>query len=225
MKFSTLLKTGAKNLYINKMRTGLAMLGIVIGIGSVIALVSMGEASKKAVQDQIQSIGSNLLTISPGAVTSGGVRGAIGGAQTLTNDDVEAIESSNAITTVSAVAPEYSSRSQVVAGKNNTNTQIVGVTPEYKEVKKISLASGSFITQQQDNAMSKVAILGATVVEDLFGDADPIGETIRIDSKSFQVIGVMSSKGGSTTNNDDRILIPLSTAQKQLYGVKYLSSL
>jgi len=226
MKFSTIIKTGAKNLYINKMRTGLAMLGIIIGIGSVIALVSMGEASKKAVQDQIQSIGSNLLTISPGAVTSGGVRGAMGSSQTLTNDDAEAITNSETITTVAAVAPEYSDRSQVVAGKNNTNTQIVGVTTEYKEVKKISLSSGSFITQQQNNAMSKVAILGATVVEDLFGTGvDPIGETIRIDSKSFQVIGVMSSKGGSTTNNDDRILIPLNTAQKQLYGVKYLTSI
>jgi putative ABC transport system permease protein len=226
MKFSIIIKTGAKNLYINKMRTGLAMLGIVIGIGSVIALVSMGEASKKAVQDQIQSIGSNLLTISPGAVTSGGIRGAVGGAETLTNEDAEAIVDSASITTVAAVAPEYSGRSQVVAGKNNSNTQIVGVTTEYKEVKKISLSSGSFITQQQNNTMSKVAILGAAVAEDLFGvGVDPIGKTIRIDSKSFEVIGLMSSKGGSIISNDDRILIPLNTAQKQLYGVKHLTSI
>ncbi|HPS40462.1 MAG TPA: ABC transporter permease, partial [Candidatus Woesebacteria bacterium] len=158
MKLSKLIKNGVKNLFINKMRTGLATLGIVIGIGSVIALISMGESSQAAVQSQIQSIGSNLLTISPGSQSSGMVRGSMGGATTLTNADAEAIMTDSSITTVSNVSPEYSSRAQVVAGKNNTNTQIVGVTPAYKEVRKIELSSGRFITQQELNAMSKVAI-------------------------------------------------------------------
>lgn len=226
MKLSKLIVSGVKSLFVNKLRTGLAMLGIVIGIGSVIALVSMGEASKTAVQTQIQSIGSNLLTISPGSQSSGMVRGAMGGATTLTNDDAKAIMTDSSITTVANVSPEYSSRIQVIAGKNNTNTQVVGVTPAYAEVRKIELSSGRFITEQEVNAISKVAILGPTVAEDLFGEGvNPVGQTIRIASKNFQVIGVAKSKGGASTNNDDRIFVPLTTAQKQLFGVKHLSSI
>ncbi len=226
MKFSRLLKTGIKNLAINKMRTGLAILGIVIGIGSVIALVSMGEASKKAVQSQIQSIGSNLLTVSPGAQFSSGIRGA-GSVQTLTLDDASAIETSPKITTIKTVSPEYSGRSQVIAGKNNTNTQIIGATEVYEEVHKVTLSSGVFISAAQNAAMSKVAVIGPTTAEDLFGEnINPVGQSIRIGGKTFQIIGVTKSKGGSGMNNqDDRIYIPLSTAQKQLFGVKYLSSI
>ncbi len=227
MKLSKLIKNGIKSLAVNKMRTGLAILGIVIGIGSVIALVSMGESSKLAVQSQIQSIGSNLLTISPGSQTTGGVRGAAGGATTLTNEDAEAIETSSKVTTVKNVSPEYSGRAQVTAGRNNTNTQIVGAEPVYAEVRKITLSSGSFITAQHISAISKVAVLGPTVVEDLFGeDANPVGQSIRISGKTFLVIGVTKSKGGSgMQNQDDRIYIPLSTAQKQVFGVKYLTSI
>ena len=180
MKISKLIKNGLKNLAVNKMRTCLAILGIMIGIGSVIALIPMGEASKKAVQSQIQSIGSNLLTVSPGSASSGGVRGAMGGATTLTNEDAEAIKSSPKITTVKNVSPEYSSRSQVIAGRNNTNTQIVGVEPIYAQVRKITLSSGNFITAQNLTSMSKVAVLGPSVVEDLFEDGvNPVGQTDR----------------------------------------------
>ncbi len=227
MKLIKLIKLAIKNLGINKMRTGLAILGVVIGIGSVIALMSMGEASRQAVQAQIQSIGSNLLTVSPGYQISGGVRGAAGGATTLTNEDAEAIKSSNKITTIKNVSPEYSGRAQVTSGRNNTSTQIVGLEPVYAQVRKLVISSGSFINQQQLQAMSKVAVLGPTVVEDLFGEGDnPVGKTIRINGKSFQVIGVTKSKGGSGfQNQDDRIYIPLTTAQKQLFGVKHLTSI
>jgi len=227
MKLTKLIKSGIKNLAINKMRTGLAVLGIVIGIGSVIALVSMGESSKRAVQSQIQSIGSNLLTVSPGFITSGGVRGAIGGAKTLTNDDAEAIKTSPKITTVKNVSPEYSSRAQVIAGRNNTNTQIVGVEPVYAEVRKLTLSLGSFISSQNLTAQSKVAVIGPSVAEDLFGEGvNPVGQTIRISGKNFQIIGMTKSKGGAGMDNqDDRIYVPLTTAQKQLFGVKYLSSI
>src|SRR4030042_4871929 len=160
MKLKKLIKSGIKNLAVNKMRTSLAILGIVIGIGSVIALISMGEASKAAVQSQIQSIGSNLLTVSPGFTSSSGVRGAMGGATTLTNEDAEAIKNSSEITTIKNVSPEYSSRAQVIAGRNNTNTQIVGVEPIYAEVRKLTLTSGHFITAKHVTAMSKVAVLG-----------------------------------------------------------------
>ena len=227
MKLAKLIKSGLKNLAINKMRTGLAMLGIVIGIGSVIALVSIGESSQRAVQSQIQSIGSNLLTVSPGSQSSGAVRGAAGGATTLTNEDAEAIKNSSEITTVKNVSPEYSSRTQVTAGRNNTNTQVVGVEPIYAEVRKLTLSSGSFITTQYLSSISKVAVLGPTVAEDLFGEGvNPIGQSIRISGKTFQVIGVTKSKGGTGMNNtDDRIYIPLTTAQKQVFGVKYLTSI
>lgn len=227
MKLIKLIKTGFKNLLINKMRTGLAILGIVIGIGSVIALVSLGESSKMAVQAQIQSIGSNLLTISPGSESRGFVRGAMGGAQTLTNDDAAAIKTSSKITTVSLVSPEYSGRSQVIAGKNNTNASIVGVEPSYATVRKVTLAAGTFISQQNLTALSKVAILGSSVAEDLFGmGVNPVGQTIRINGKNFQIIGLTKAKGGSgPSSQDDQIYVPLTTAQKQLFGVKYLTSI
>lgn len=209
------------------MRTGLAVLGIVIGIGSVIALVSMGESSKKAVQSQIQSIGSNLLTVSPGFQSSGGVRGAMGGATTLTNEDAKAIKNSSEITTIKNVSPEYSSRAQVIAGRNNINTQVVGVEPIYAEVRKLTLSSGSFITTQHLTSMSKIAVVGPTVAEDLFGEGvNPIGQSIRINGKTFQVVGVTKSKGGSgMQNQDDRVYVPLTTAQKQLFGAKHLTSI
>ena len=226
MKLLKFIKTGIRNLTMNKMRTGLAMLGIVIGIGSVIALISMGESSKRSVQSQIQSIGSNLLTVSPTRSTTGGIRG-MGTVQTLTYDDAEAIMSSAKITTVKSVSPEYSSRSQVTAGGNNTNTTIIGVTPDYTEVRKLTLTSGVFITSENISATSKVAVLGPTTVEDLFGSgANPVGQSIRINGKTFTVIGVTKAKGGSGMDNtDDRIYIPLTTAQKQVFGVKYLSSI
>lgn len=227
MTIAKQLKNGVKNLAVNKMRTSLAILGIVIGIGSVITLISMGESSKQAVQSRIQSIGSNLLTISPGFQFSSGVRGAAGGGTTLKNDDAQALKNSKTITTIKNVSPEYSGRSQVVAGRNNTNTQIVGVEPVYQEVRKLSMDSGVFITQQNVTAMSKVAVLGPTTAEDLFGTGvNPVGQTLRINGTNFNIVGMTKSKGGSGLNNqDDRIYIPLSTAQKQIFGVNHLSSI
>jgi len=209
------------------MRTGLAVLGIVIGIGSVIALVSMGQSSKASVQSQIQSLGANLLTVSPSGQRSGTVRGAAGGGTTLTLEDAEAISTSEDITTVKSVSPVYSGRSQVTAGRNNTNTQVMGVTALYSEVRKISLTSGKFITDSDVNKIAKVAVIGPSVAEDLFGEGvNPVGQSIRINGKTLQVIGVTKSKGGTGPNNqDDIIYIPLSTAQKQIFGVKYLSTI
>src|SRR3989344_5331129 len=223
MNINKLIKTGLKNLNVNKMRTSLAILGI----GSVIALISLGQTGKSAVQSQIQSIGSNLLTVSPGFTSSGGIRTAAGGATTLTLEDAEAVRDASSVAGIKNVSPEYSSRAQVISGRNNTNTQVVGVEPVYSVVRKLSLSSGSFITSGHLTALSRVAVLGPTVVEDLFGEGvNPVGSAIRISGKIFQVIGVAKSKGGSGfQNQDDRIYIPLTTAQKQLFGVRHLSSI
>jgi len=227
MDFTELVIESVGTLTLNKMRTGLASLGIVIGIGSVIALLSLGQGTQQAIQTQIQSLGSNLLTVQPGSVREGGVQGAAGGRTTLTLDDAKAIAASTQITTVTKVSPEVSRRSQVTTGKSNTNTQIVGVTPVYAQVHKVSVETGSFITDQQVTAMSKVAVVGPQVVSDLFGEnADPIGQNIRIGQQTLKVIGVTVSKGGSGfMNQDDMIYVPLSTAQKQLFGINYLNSI
>ncbi|MCR4326611.1 MAG: ABC transporter permease [Candidatus Roizmanbacteria bacterium] len=227
MNINKLIVTSFKNLSINKLRTGLAMLGIIIGIGSVIALVSLGQATQSDVQSRIQSLGSNLLTISPGSQTSGGVRGAAGGVTTLTFDDAQAISSSPQITTINNVAPAYSGRSQIIAGSNNTNTSVYGVTSAYVSVRQIELQLGTFITDNDVSTHAKVAVLGPTVVDDLFdGNTNIIGQSIRINGALFTIIGVTKEKGGSgMQNQDDVIYVPLTTAQKQLFGVDYLSSI
>ena len=227
MNLREIISEALSTLNLNKMRTGLAVLGIIIGIGSVIALISLGQSSQKAVENQIQSLGANLLTILPGATTQGGVRGAFGGGTTLTLDDALAIEMSPDITTITNVSPELSRRAQVIAGRNNTNTQVIGVYPSYATVHKISLNQGNFISERDVNAMAKVAVIGPQVASDLFGEgSNPIGQTIRIDGKILTIVGVTSAKGGSGfENQDDMIYVPLTTAQKQLFGVTYLSSI
>ncbi|HZE87414.1 MAG TPA: ABC transporter permease [Methylomirabilota bacterium] len=214
-------------LTLNKLRTGLAILGIVIGIGSVIALVSLGQASQQAIQNQIQSLGANLLTVSPGSVAQAGVRGAAGGATTLTNDDANAIKTSSQITTIQNVSPEVSKRLQVTAGRNNSNIQVIGTTAVYADVHKVTVASGAFITDQDNTSMSKAIVLGPQVVSDLFGDgADPVGQVVRVNNVSLRVIGVTVAKGGTGfQNQDDIAYIPLSTAQKQLFGQSYLNTI
>jgi|SRR5579884_411290 len=214
-------------LTVNKLRTALATLGIVIGIGSVITLISLGQATQQAIQTQIQSLGANLLTVSPGAQTAGGVRQAAGSNTTLTNDDATAISTSPEVTDIAEVSPEYSSRAQVTAQGNNTNTQVIGVTPTYLSVHNDSLQEGSFITDSDDASLGRVAVIGPTVASDLFTDgSDPIGKTIRIKGQAMTVIGMTASKGGTGfLNQDDIILVPLSTAQKLLFGANYLSSI
>ena len=203
-------------LTLNKLRTGLAILGIIIGIGSVIALVSLGQATQKSIQSQIQSLGANLLTVIPGALRNGGVQGASGGSTTLTLDDANAISKSTDVTSVQSVSPEFARRTQVTTGNSNTNTQIIGVVPVYAQVHKITLSSGNFIADRDEASMSKVAVLGSKVATTLFGDLDPIGQMIRVGGQSLTVVGVTMSKGGSGfQNQDDIIYVPLSTTQKQ----------
>lgn len=214
-------------LNVNKMRTGLAILGIVIGIGSVIALMALGQGTQASIQTQIRGLGANLLTVNPGAQRTGSVRGAQGGGTTLTLDDANAIGTSSQITTIQNVSPEFSRRIQITTGGNNTNTQIIGTTPAYTVVHKLLLDQGSFITQRDVDASTKVAVLGPQVVTDLFGESsNPVGQTIRASGQTLTVIGVTQSKGGTGFGNqDDIVYAPLSTVQRQMFGVDYLSSI
>ncbi len=228
MKFQELFIESLGTLTLNKTRTGLAILGIVIGIGSVIALISLGQATQQSIQNQIQSLGSNLLTVQPGgSVGQGGVRTAMGSRTTLTLADAAAISESPEITTIEYVSPELQNRSQVITGSSNTNTQIIGVTSNYQYVHNVNIASGNFISDSDNDSLNKVAVLGPQVVTDLFGeDVDPVGKTIRINSQTLTVIGVTEAKGGTGFNNqDDVVYVPLSVAQKQLFGSNYLSSI
>lgn len=227
MEFSEIISTALEALTLNKLRTALATLGIVIGIGSVIALIALGQSTAKSVTNQIQSLGANLLTIQPGSQSTGGVRTAAGSSTTLTNSDADAIKNSQQITTIQNVSPEFSRRSQVTTGKNNTNTQVIGVTPTYSQVRKISVTSGNFISDQDVTNISKVAVIGPTVANDLFGNGtNPIGQTIRINGNTLNVIGVTQSKGGTGFfNQDDTIFVPLTLAQKTLFGTDYLSAI
>lgn len=212
----------------NKARSSLTILGIVIGIASVIALVSIGQGATSSVQSSISSLGSNLIQVSPGAQRSIGsnVRAAAGSAETLTNDDAAALASQ--IADVAAVAPAVSSRLQVTAKGTNTNTTINGVTSAYGEVRSVAVSDGTFITDQQQASASKVAVLGPTVRDALFGEdaENVVGQKIRINSLEFTVIGITESKGGSGFNNqDDQLYIPLASAQRYLIGGKYVSSI
>ncbi|MBI3981087.1 ABC transporter permease [Candidatus Microgenomates bacterium] len=226
MNFLALIQESLGTLRINKMRTGLAILGIVIGIGSVIALISLGQSTQQAIQSQIKSLGANLLTVNPGSINTGAVRGTAGGGTTLTNKDAQAISSSPQITTIITVSPEFSRRVQVTTSASNTNTQVVGATDAYAAVHKITMESGTFISQSDVDSMNKVAVIGPQVASDLFSNNSPLGKTLRINGQILTVIGVTESKGGTGfLNQDDIVFIPLSTAQKQIFGVDYLSSI
>ena len=221
-----LIKESVNTLRLNKMRTSLAVLGIIIGIGSVIALISIGQSSQKAVTSQIESLGSNLITVSPGSQSSGMVRTSTT-RKTLTLADAEALEKAG-LSAIKSVSPESSSRLQVIAGDNNTNTTIYGVKSTYSTIHNLKINGGRFITDSDNNSSSHVAVLGPTVVEDLFGSSNYncIGETIRINGINFTIIGITVAKGSSgMTDSDDRIYVPLSAAMKQLFGVNYLSSI
>ncbi|MDE2311822.1 MAG: ABC transporter permease [Patescibacteria group bacterium] len=220
MNTSDLFEESYSALAVNKVRTSLTMLGIIIGIGSVIAMVAMGQGAQSTIAANIASIGSNLIIVSPGAQRGPGVTvsAGLGSAQSLTMDDEQAI--STQVTLAKAVDPELSRRYQVTAKGTNTNTQVVGTNENYPEVRNLSIDSGSFITAQQVQDLAKVAVLGPTTRDDLFGQgASAIGQTIRINQIEFKVIGITVSKGGSGFfNQDDTIFIPISVAQHYLAG-------
>jgi len=212
-------RVAVRSLKANKLRSGLTMLGMVIGVAAVIALVAVGSGAQAQVTAQFEGLGSNLLTISSGAISFRGVSMGAASAQSLTNDDVVAIV--RLASSVSAIAPEYSISAQAVYGNKNTQTTALGVTPEYLTVRNWQVARGRFIDSLDLTNQAKVAVLGATVAEDLFGGAlvDPLGKTIKINRQNYQIVGILASKGlGGFQNLDDQMFIPLSTAQIKFGG-------
>lgn len=210
---------------LNKARTGLTMLGIIVGIASVIAMIAIGQGAQKNIESNIQAIGSNLLMILPGAQRGGAVSAGRGSAQTLTMADADAIQSS--VSGIQAIAPEISRRYQMTVKSKNTNTQVVGTVAAYTAVRNLQIDQGTFITDDLVKKQSKVAVLGPTTKTDLFGeDTDAIGQTIRINKINFKVIGVTQTKGGTGFNNqDDMVFVPITTAMRFLSGSEYLSTI
>ncbi|HUJ90909.1 MAG TPA: ABC transporter permease [Syntrophorhabdales bacterium] len=208
-------------LRVNKMRSALTMLGIIIGVGAVIAMVAVGTGASQQIADQISSMGSNLLIISPGSQTSGGVRMGGGSQPTLTLNDSEAIQ--RECPGVQEVAPVLNGVAQIVYGNLNWSTSVYGTSPGMLTVRDWSLASGRPMTDDDVKSATKVALLGQTVVDNLFGGIDPIDQIIRIKKIPFRVIGVMSEKGQSMTgqDQDDTVFVPVTTAQKKLFGTAF----
>jgi len=191
------------------------MLGIVIGVGAVIALMSVGKGAEASIISRIGSLGSNLVTISPGfSVASGGIRLTMGGVQTLTQEDAEAI--AEQVDYVDIVAPSDSTNLQLVVGGENINARITGVTVEHMQAYNLNVASGSFFTAYDYERGAKVAVLGSNVAETLFEGADPVGQQIRMGNNVVRVIGVLESKGAGIGSPDDSTLIPLTAMQQMV---------
>jgi putative ABC transport system permease protein len=209
----------------NKMRTLLSMLGITIGIGAVICTVAIGEGGSQQIQDQLLSLGDNLIWVEAGGRNVNGVRTGTGGTKSLTLQDANAIRDS--IPTIKKVAPNVDSHTQVVYGNQNWNTSYHGVGPEFLSIRSWGVAEGLPFTEQDVETLSQVCLLGQTVAQKLFGDDDPVGKTIRIGTLPFQVIGVLESKGLSTygQDQDDLILMPISTAQRKVKGNEWLDDI
>ena len=221
MSPQVVLLTAISSLAANKLRAGLTLLGIVIGVAAVISLLSIGRGAQDAITDRIQSLGTNLLFVRAGDVSQGGVFGGQGSATTLTIDDAYALQDLVAVPSVKSVAPELSTNGQIVPGRENTSTQIVGVTPEYQSVRDFSMASGKFVTQAHIASSAQVAVLGSSVAEDLFGFRDPVGQPVRINGRQFTVIGVLESKGGGFFGSfDDQVVVPISTVYNRLASTR-----
>ncbi len=215
------LRIAFRALKVNKMRSALTMLGIIIGVGAVIAMLAVGTGASKRIAEQISSIGSNLIMILPGATTAGGVRMGSGTQPTLTLGDAEAIQ--NECPAVSEVAPIVNGIAQVVHGSQNWSTGVIGTTPGMLAVRDWPLDTGRLFAQKDVRNATKICLLGRTVVDNLFGDVDPIGQIVRIQKVPFTVIGVLSVKGQSPQgqDQDDAIYVPVTTAQKKLFGTTF----
>jgi putative ABC transport system permease protein len=215
------LKISLRALRVNKMRSALTMLGIIIGVGAVIAMLAVGTGASERISQQIASIGSNLIIILPGSTTSGGLRMGTGAQPTLTKDDADSILKE--CSAVQDVAPVLNGAAQVVYSNQNWSTGVYGTTPGMLNIRDWPLASGRPFTEQDVRSATKVCLLGQTVVENLFGSIDPLGQVIRIKKVPFTVIGVLDRKGQSPQgqDQDDTIYIPVTTAQKKIFGTAF----
>ncbi|MCE9551734.1 MAG: ABC transporter permease [Betaproteobacteria bacterium] len=204
----------------NRLRTFLTMLGMMIGVGAVILILAIGKGAQFLVDQSIASMGSNLFIVLSGSSTSGGIRMGLGATPTLTIGDAQAIAE---LPSISAVAPNAPGTAQLVYGSNNWSTQVIGTTPSYLDVRDWELSAGYPFSDSDVRAATRVALLGQTVVKNLFGDEDPVGKTIRIKKSPYQVVGVLTLKGQSLDgrDQDDSVLIPVTTAQRKLFGSQF----
>ena len=225
MLFNESVRIALNALFANKLRSILTMLGIIIGVGAVIAMVSVGMGVRQKVTSSIASLGSNMLIVMPGSQNSGGVRSAAGSMITLKYDDAEAIKSK--IKNIDYVSPSVSGSYQIVNGNQNWNSTVQGVTPEFLAIRSLVVSTGSFISKNDLNTRSRVAVIGTTVSSNLFGETNPVGKTIRVNNQPYKVIGVLESKGQSSMgqDQDDIVIIPLTTAQERLLGITYVRSI
>ena len=207
----------------NRLRSFLTMLGMMIGVAAVIMMLAVGQGAQYAVDQAIASMGSNLFIVMSGSTTSGGIRMGMGATPTLTTGDAEAI---GELSSIAAVAPVAPGTAQVVYGSNNWSTMVAGTTPSYLAVRDWAVESGYPFTDSDVRSATRVALLGRTVVQNLFGDADPVGKTIRIKQSPFLVIGVLAPKGQSLDgrDQDDTLFVPVTTAQRRLFGTQFPGS-
>lgn len=213
----TILITALVSLEANKLRAGLTLLGIVIGVAAVISLMAIGRGAQETITSRIEALGTNLLFVRAGALTQGGIVGAQGDASTLTVDDAFALLDPVFAPDVIAVAPELNNTAQLGAGRENSSNQVVGVTPEYGFVRNFPVISGQFISWIHVQNRSEVAVLGSQVAETLFGFRDPVGQNVRINGRQFTVIGVLESRGGTAFGSqDNQVLVPITTAYYRL---------
>ncbi len=219
MSWLETLRTGLDAVRTHRLRSGLTMLGILIGIAAVILTVGLGQGAQAAVSARINALGSNLLIVSPGSATSGGVRGGFGSASTLTQVDAAALGNRTVAPDVQAVAPVVQRSENLVAGSTNWTTTVVGTTPPWASVRARTLQSGRFLTPDDVSGSAAVAVLGSSTAEQLFGARDALGQTVTVNAIPFTVVGVLASAGSSAAvNEDDQAIVPISTAAARLVG-------
>jgi putative ABC transport system permease protein len=226
MNLKNLLKIAARALVRNKLRAFLTMLGIIIGVASVIAMLAIGEGAKRNIQDEMSSKGTNLIMIMPNMQQRGGVSLGASSSMVLKMTDVDALR--NEATALSEVSPQVSANGQVIYGNQNTRTTVYGVSEEYLAIRKLTIESGRIFNSTEVRGMSKVCLLGQTVVENLFGEgSDPVGLSIRIKNLPFLIIGVLEDKGesGMGQDQDDIILAPYTTVQRRLAAIDYINGI
>ena len=225
MKWKNLIKVAFKSIVKNKMRTLLTMLGIIIGVAAVIVMVAIGKGAEKRIQDQIASMGTNLLTIFPGSMQSRGVRmGPDSGVQ-LTLDDVERLKRD--ATLVQAVSPMVRSGAQLIGGSGNWNTSVWGVSEQYLEIRDWNLSTGEFFSSADVRAQNKSCVVGQTIVKNLFAGDDPVGQQLRVRNVPFRIIGVLKERGQSSfgMDQDDLIIAPYSTVMTRLSGHAHVNQI
>ena len=220
MSWADTLRTGLDAIRSHRLRSGLTMLGILIGIAAVILTVGLGIGAQRQVSAQVQALGTNLLIVTPGSSTgTGGVRGGFGSASTLTQADAEALGSRAAAPDVAAVAATTATSATLQNGSTNWTTSVVGTSPSWLSVRDRKVAAGRFLSTSDDRSVAAVTVLGSSTATELFGPVDPVGQSVTIDGKPFGVIGVLAASGSTgATNDDDQAIIPMSTAQQRVIG-------